>query len=81
MVRLIDQVGYYRLLYAYFDGSRLKVQFTRVLDFSGMAVEPPAGKNYLDIINLPKYYDTMDKVLKWAWPVVQGDTGQGGLEA
>lgn len=80
MVRLYDLYGHCRLLYAYFDGSRLKVQFTEVLDFTPLAVEPPPEKNYLDIIDLGKYYDTMDKLLKWAWPVVRGDTSQGGLK-
>lgn len=72
--------GHCRLLYAYFDGSRLKVNFTEVQDFSKFAVEPPAGTNYLDFIDLSEYYDTMDKMIKWAWPVVQGDTSQEALK-
>lgn len=80
MVRLWDFYGHCRLLYAYFDGSKLKVQFTEVLDFARFAVEPPPEMNYLDIIDLSEYYDTMDKMLKWAWPVVQGDTSKRRLE-
>lgn len=71
--------GHYRLLYAYFDGSRLKVNFTETQGFSKFAVEPPAGMNYLDSIDLSEYYDKVDKVIKWAWPVVQGDTSQEAL--
>lgn len=80
MLRVYDLHGHCRLLYAYFDGRRVKVQFTGVLDFSRMAVEAPSGTNLLDLIDLSEYYDTMDKLLKWAWPVLQGDTSQEGLE-
>lgn len=68
-----------RLLYAYCDG-RLRVHFTGVLDVTPFAVELAPEKDYLDIIDLPKYYDTIDKMLKWAWPVVRGDTSKRRLE-
>ncbi|KAJ5710999.1 hypothetical protein N7488_005155 [Penicillium malachiteum] len=73
-VQIEDSKGYCHLLSAYFDGLRLKIQFTQLLDFTAVAVVPPADKSYLEVIDLQSYYDTMDRLLKWAWEIVQGDT-------
>lgn len=27
------------------------------------------------MIDLQSYHDTLDRLLKWAWPIAQGDTG------
>ncbi|KAI9037076.1 uncharacterized protein KD926_000862 [Aspergillus affinis] len=90
LVRLFGRYGHCRLLYAYFDGSRLKVQFTEVLDFTDLVVEPPSGMiypdllesgmTYIDLMNRPKYYEGMDKLFKWTWPVLQGVTSENGIE-
>lgn len=80
MVRLWGKRGNCRLLYAYFNGSRLQVHYTEALDFTPFAVEPPLEKDYLDSIDLTQYYDTMDKLLKGAWPIVQGDTSTSALD-
>jgi hypothetical protein len=50
------------------------------VDFTPFAVEPPPDIDYLDFINSSQYYDTLDKMLKWAWQVIQGDTGKEGLK-
>ena len=80
MVHLFDFDGHFRLLYAYYDGSRLKVQFTEVLNFAPFAVKSPPGLNYVDMIDLSEYYDMIDKMLKWAWPIIQGDTSKKMLK-
>ncbi|PLB51022.1 hypothetical protein P170DRAFT_509069 [Aspergillus steynii IBT 23096] len=79
LILLRDSRGHRRLLYAYFDGSRLNVQFTELLHFEQFAVTPPPGTAYRDFINLSLYHDMIDQLLKWAWPVVQGDTSESCL--
>lgn len=78
MAVLIDREGLCRILCAYFDG-RLRVQYTRCLSFIEFVVEPLPRKDYVETIDLQKYYDLMDKLLKWAWPITQGDTSQNKL--
>lgn len=80
MIRIVDYYGKWRTLYAYFDGSRRKVQYTELVDFAPFAVRPPPGIDYLDLIDSSQYYDKLDKILKWTWPVTQGDTGNEGLQ-
>ncbi|KAJ5097261.1 hypothetical protein N7456_007982 [Penicillium angulare] len=79
LVQLIDNRGYCRVLWAYFDGSRLKVQFTELLDFSQLAVLHPPEKSYMEVIDVSKYYATMDRFLMWAWPIAQGETEDNSI--
>lgn len=72
--------GRFRVFYAYFDG-RLKIQYTETLNFGVFAVQPPPDKDYLDVIDLPKYHGMIDTMLKWAWPIIQGDTSKDKLES
>ncbi|KAJ6114744.1 hypothetical protein N7486_000522 [Penicillium sp. IBT 16267x] len=58
----------------------LKIQFTELVDFAPFAVRPPPNMDYLDLIDLSQYDDKLDKMLKWAWPVIQGHTGKEGLK-
>ncbi|OJJ45353.1 hypothetical protein ASPZODRAFT_2109743 [Penicilliopsis zonata CBS 506.65] len=73
MIVTIDPRGKARVLWAYFDGT-LHVQFSRLLDFGQFAIQPPSGKRYLNCIDVRKYFEMMDILVKWAWPVIQGDT-------
>ncbi|KAJ5080843.1 hypothetical protein N7456_013553 [Penicillium angulare] len=73
-----DDEGLARVIYAYFDG-KLKVQFTEALDFSGLEKTPPPGGMYKDVLEQSKYHEKMDMLLKWAWPIVQGDTSKENL--
>lgn len=45
-----------------------------MLDFGGFAIKPSTGKEYLRKIDVRKYFEMMDTLIKWGWPLTQGDT-------
>lgn len=56
------------------------MQYTELVDFAPFAVRPPPEVDYLDLIDSSQYYDKLDQMMKWAWPVIQGYTGKEGLK-
>lgn len=64
----LDSYGHSRVLAGYFDG-QLHVQFSRILDFEEYAVEPPEGTPYIDVIDRSKFYDMLNILAKWSWPI------------
>ena len=74
MIIAVDKACSVRVLYAYFDGEKLKVQFTPTVKFEEMVMIPPPGVKYLDHVDLDEYRRKMDLVLKWVWPVIKGDS-------
>ncbi|KAJ5371320.1 uncharacterized protein N7496_007412 [Penicillium cataractarum] len=72
---LSDQLGHCRILSGYYDG-KLHVGLTRLLDFSEYALVPPAGMSYLESIDQDKFYQMMNMLLKWAWPVALDSTNE-----
>ncbi|KAJ6114953.1 hypothetical protein N7486_000731 [Penicillium sp. IBT 16267x] len=80
LIIALDEYCHARVLYAYFDDEKLKVQFTSALDFEKFDFEQfrrkkrlSPGIKYIDSMDWSKYHDMMDKLLKWMWPVVQGE--------
>jgi len=68
---VFDNKGCARVIYAYFDG-KLRVQFTQALDFAFLKNIPVSGEKVMDAIDRCKYYEMVDMLLKWAWPIVRG---------
>ncbi|KAJ6031226.1 hypothetical protein N7540_001958 [Penicillium herquei] len=62
--------GQVRILYAYFDDGKLRVQYTPLVSFKQFEVIPPSGVRYADMINWSEYQDNMDILIKWFWPKV-----------
>lgn len=65
---VFDEYGHSRVLGGYFDG-QLQVQFTRILDFKEYGVIPPKDKPYIDSIDVGKFYDMLNTLTKWSWPI------------
>ena len=72
---VFDCAGHSRIISGYYDGT-LHVQFTRILDFSEYGILPPVGTSYLDSIDKEKFYQMMNLLLKWAWPIALGITNK-----
>lgn len=72
---VFDKYGQTRVLIGYLDG-QLHVQFTRTLDFKEYAIVPSHGTSYLDSIDKGKFYDMINILLKWSWPIPAGITNQ-----
>jgi len=74
---VFDEYGNSRVLTGYFD-RRLHIQFSNILDFKEYAMVPPDGAPYLDSIDKNKFYDMINMLLKWSWPIpvviTNGDT-------
>ncbi|KAF3388695.1 hypothetical protein F1880_004323 [Penicillium rolfsii] len=69
----LDSYGRSRVLAGYFDG-QLHIQFSRILDFEEYAVEPPKGTPYIDVIDRRKFYDMLNILAKWSWPIPVANT-------
>jgi hypothetical protein len=70
---VVDWSGRCRILSGYYDGT-LHVHYSRILNFQEFTARPPTGKRYLDSIDKEKYFQMMNLILKWAWPIAIGTT-------
>lgn len=68
----MDEFGGIRILQSYFDG-KFHIQFSEVLDLGHMIAVPDWGQKYFDMIDRKDYLEKLNLLLKWAWPIVQGD--------
>ncbi|KAJ6005425.1 hypothetical protein N7451_003369 [Penicillium sp. IBT 35674x] len=73
LVVVVDFTGRCRILSGYYDGTR-HVHFTRILNFQEFTARPPTGKEYIDSIDKKKYFQMINLILKWTWPIAVGTT-------
>ena len=73
MAIVSDEFGGCCVLQSFFDG-RLHVYFTQVLDLQQLITKPGWGEKYFDVIDRKDYVEKMNILLKWAWPIAQGNT-------
>lgn len=84
LIIALDKQCHARVLYAFFDDEKLKIQFTSVLDFEKFNFDHfrrtrhlSPGIKYIESMDWSKYQDMVDNLLKWMWPVIQGDSSEG----
>ncbi|KAJ5166550.1 uncharacterized protein N7482_005331 [Penicillium canariense] len=69
---LMDEYGGCRIFQFSFDG-KLHIQFTQVLDLGYVIAVPDWGIRYFDMIDRKDYLEKLNLLLKWAWPIPQGN--------
>jgi hypothetical protein len=69
----MDQFSGCRIFQSYFDG-RFHILFTDVLDLGHMIAVPDWGQRYFDMVDRKDYVKKLNMLLKWAWPIAQGNT-------
>ncbi|KAJ6149842.1 hypothetical protein N7471_001041 [Penicillium samsonianum] len=73
LVFLMDKFGGCRMFQSYFDG-KLHVQFSELLDLGHMIAVPAYGEKYFDMVDRKDFLEKLNLLLKWAWPIPQGNT-------
>jgi hypothetical protein len=83
LIIALDKHCHARVLYAYFDDEKLKIQFTSALNFEQFdsnrferTKHLTLGIKYTESMDWSKYQDMVDTLLKWTWPVVQKDSNE-----
>lgn len=62
-----------RVLYAYFDDERLRVQFTEPITFEQLSGRGFSGVMTQDSIDWDEHWTNLDILRRWSWPLIQGD--------
>ncbi|KAI2695443.1 hypothetical protein CBS147332_9372 [Penicillium roqueforti] len=73
LVFLMDKFGGCRMLQSYFNG-KLHVQFSEILDLGHMIAVPAYRQKYFDMVDRKDFLEKLNLLLKWAWPIPQGNT-------
>lgn len=62
-----------RVLYAYFDDKRLRVQYTEPLGFEQLAMRPEPGVTLMESIDWDEHWKKIDTLVRWSRPMIRGD--------